>query len=146
MDGLQAAILSAKLPHLSKWTQQRIANADYYSKVLSDIKEIVLPAVRTNTKHTFHLYVIRCKQRDNLSAFLKEKGVETAIHYPTPLPELEAYQYLGHQPNDFPIAHQYQHEILSLPMYAELSVAQMDFVADSIKEFYKKQCLLIDFK
>jgi dTDP-4-amino-4,6-dideoxygalactose transaminase len=123
MDGLQAAILSAKLPHLTKWTEQRIANADYYSKVLSDINEIVLPSVRTNTRHTFHLYVIRCKQRDALKAYLKDKGVETAIHYPTPLPELEAYQYLGHQSNDFPIACQYQHEILSLPMYPELSVA-----------------------
>lgn len=137
MDGLQAAILLAKLPYLKKWTEQRIANADYYSQALSGIKEIVLPVVRTNTKHTFHLYVIRCKQQDALKAFLKDKGVETAIHYPTPLPLLPAYQYLQYQPTDIPICNQYQHHILSLPIYPELTTAQMDFVADSIKEFYE---------
>lgn len=138
MDGLQAAILLAKLPHLNKWTEQRIANAEYYSQALSGIKEIVLPIVRPNTKHTFHLYVIRCKQRDELKAFLKDKGVETAIHYPTPLPLLPAYQYLQYQLTDIPICNQYKQEILSLPIYPELTNAQMNFVADCIKEFYNK--------
>jgi dTDP-4-amino-4,6-dideoxygalactose transaminase len=136
MDGLQAAILSAKLPHLKKWTQERIDNAAYYNQALSGIEEITLPTVRINTKHTFHLYVIRCKRRDALAKFLKDNGIETAIHYPKPLPELEAYKYLGYQPQDFSICHKYQHEILSLPMYAELTIEQMDYVATTIKTFY----------
>ncbi len=136
MDGLQAAILLAKLPHIFKWTERRIAHAAYYNQVLSGIQEITLPVIRPNTRHTFHLYVIRCKRRDALAKFLKENGIETVIHYPKPLPELEAYHYLSHQPQDFPISHQYQHEILSLPMYAELTIEQMDFVAEKIKEFY----------
>lgn len=136
MDGLQAAILLAKLPYIFRWTVQRIANAAYYNQLLEGIQEIVLPVVRPASKHTFHLYVIRCKKRDDLARFLKNKGIETVIHYPTPLPELQAYKYLGHQAQDFPISHQYQYEILSLPLYPELTKAQMDHVAHTIKAFY----------
>ncbi|MDI9366622.1 MAG: DegT/DnrJ/EryC1/StrS family aminotransferase [Flavobacterium sp.] len=136
MDGLQAAILLAKLPYLHQWTAQRINMAAYYSKVLSGIKQIVLPIVRANTKHTFHLYVIRCVQREALAAFLKEMGIETAIHYPTPLPLLPAYQYLHYQATDIPVSSTYQYQILSLPIYPELTTAQIDFVADCIKKFY----------
>ncbi len=136
LDGLQAAILSAKLPHILQWTEQRIANAAYYNQALSGIAEIILPQVRPSSKHTYHLYVIRCKNRDNLAKFLKEKGIETAIHYPVPLPEMQAYQYLGYQPQDFPISHQYKTEILSLPMYPELTHEQMDYIAQQIQAFY----------
>jgi dTDP-4-amino-4,6-dideoxygalactose transaminase len=136
MDGLQAAILLAKLPYIFKWTEQRIANAAYYNQELVNITQIVLPVVRAASKHTFHLYVIRCENRQQLSEYLKEKGIETAIHYPTPLPEMPAYQYLGNQPQDFPISHKYQNEILSLPMYAELTFTQIDYVAMQICAFY----------
>ncbi len=136
LDGLQASILSAKLPYILQWTEQRIENAAYYNKVLASIKEIVLPVVRPSSKHTYHLYVIRTKQREALAKFLKEKGIETAVHYPTPLPEMQAYQYLGHQPQDFPVSHQYKSEILSLPMYPELSHGQMDYIAEQIQAFF----------
>ena len=138
LDGLQAAILSAKLPHILQWTEQRITNAAYYNKVLLGIKEIVLPQVRPSSKHTYHLYVIRCQQRNELAKFLKEKGIETAIHYPVPLPEMQAYQYLGYQPQDFPVSHQYKTEILSLPMYPELAHGQMDYIAQQIQAFYNQ--------
>jgi len=138
MDGLQAAILSAKLPFLIEWTKQRINNAAYYDHVLSNISEIVVPAIRPYSKHTYHLYVIRAKQRDELAKYLKAKGVETVIHYPVPLPFMDAYQYLKHQPHDFPVAHQYKNEILSLPMFPELTQGQMDYLADCIKSFYVK--------
>src|SRR5579875_3133579 len=93
MDGLQAAVLSAKLPYISQWTEKRIQNAALYNKYLSGIDEIVLPKVRPDSKHTFHLYVIRALKRDELMNFLKEKNIETVIHYPTALPNLPAYAY-----------------------------------------------------
>jgi dTDP-4-amino-4,6-dideoxygalactose transaminase len=136
LDGLQASILSAKLPYILQWTEQRVANAASYSKHLNGIEQIVLPAVRPGTKHTYHLYVIRAKKRDELMKWLSERGIETTIHYPTPLPFLPAYDYLGYKKTDFPVAAELQQEILSLPMFPELTEIQIKYVADSIKEFY----------
>ena len=138
LDGLQASILSAKLPHILDWTKMRQTNASYYNQVLSDIDEVCLPKVRPHTTHTYHLYVVRVQRRNELADFLKLKGIETAIHYPTPLPFLEAYQYLGHNKNDFPVSEAYQHQILSLPLYPELTKEMMDFVSNTIKEFFAK--------
>jgi len=98
MDGLQAAILSAKLPHILKWTEARIEKAAMYKKYLADVSEIKLPAVRPDTVHSWHLFVIRTTHRDALMSFLKEQNIETAIHYPTALPNLPAYAYLGKLP------------------------------------------------
>ncbi len=138
MDGMQAAILLAKLPFLQKWTEQRIANAAYYQKILNEVDEIILPMVRPNTKHTYHLYVIRAKQRNALAKFLHEKGIETTIHYPTPLPLMEAYQYLHYSEKDIPVSAKYKDEILSLPMFPELTELQMNYIAETIKAFYTK--------
>lgn len=138
MDGMQAAILLAKLPFLQKWTEQRIANAAYYQKILNEVDEIILPMVRPNTKHTYHLYVILAKQRNELAKFLHEKGIETTIHYPTPLPLMEAYQYLHYSEKDIPVSAKYKDEILSLPMFPELTELQMNYIAETIKAFYTK--------
>lgn len=138
MDGLQAAILSAKLPFILDWTAKRIEHAAYYHKALQGIEEIILPVCRPNTKHTFHLYVIRARKRDQLARYLKEQGIETAVHYPTALPNLSAYEYLKHTPADFPVSSQLQQEILSLPMYPELTKDKMDHVVNSIRSFYGK--------
>jgi dTDP-4-amino-4,6-dideoxygalactose transaminase len=137
LDGLQAAILTAKLPYILQWTEQRIVNAGLYRKHLQHIKEIVLPVERPQSKHTYHLYVIRAQRRDALMQFLKEKNIETAIHYPTPLPHLPAYKYLGGTTADFPVSTQLQAEILSLPMYPELQEDQIAYIASSIESFYK---------
>lgn len=137
MDGIQAAVLNVKLPHILNWTNNRISNADLYDRYLSDIAEITLPARRKDTKHTFHLYVIRTQNRGALASHLASLGIETAVHYPTSLHNLPAYAYLGHKPDDFPISNTYQSEILSLPMYPELSEKQIEFVANSIKSFFK---------
>jgi len=136
MDGLQAAILSAKLPYILEWTEKRQSNAGYYNRILNSIPQITLPAVRPQTNHAYHLYVVRAERRDELAAYLKSKEIETSVHYPVPLPFLDAYKYLGHQPGDFPVADKYQHQILSLPMYAELTEEMMDYVSTTIKEFY----------
>lgn len=137
MDGLQAAILSAKLPHILEWTAKRRQVADWYNVHLAGIPQLVLPAVRPNSEHSYHLYVVRAQQRDALMQYLKEQGIETVIHYPVALPNLEAYQYLGLAPNQFPVATALQTEILSLPVYPELTEEGVAFVANSIRNFYK---------
>ncbi len=136
LDCLQAAILSAKPPHILNWTAARIHCADTYNSLLSVIPEIVIPKRRAQTRHRYHLYVIRAKNRNGLANFSKERNIETAVHYPTALPNLKAYTYLGHKLADFPVATAYQSQILSLPIYPELSIEQMNYVAESIKSFY----------
>ena len=136
LDGLQAAILDVKLPHLAVWTEKRIQNAALYDKWLSGITAIVLPKHRPNSRHTWHLYVIRCSQRQKLMEYLSEKGIETSVHYPTALHNLPAYKYLGYKPNDFPVATQLQDQILSLPMYPEMTEEMIAYIADSIRAFF----------
>ena len=137
MDSLQASILCAKLPFIHNWTNRRIENAEYYNRQLQSVSGIQIPLVRPHTKHSFHLYVIKAERRDQLAEYLKKEGIETAIHYPTALPNLKAYDYLGHQPQDFPIATSLQEKILSLPMYAELTREMITYVGNVIKRFYQ---------
>jgi dTDP-4-amino-4,6-dideoxygalactose transaminase len=140
LDGIQAAILSVKLPHLKEWNKKRLENALLYNQLLKNFNEVTIPTIRENALHTFHLYVIKVKDkdRDKLIEFLKEKGVETAIHYPTPLPLLPAYAYLHVDINLFSQSIQHHKEILSLPMYPELDKESIFYVVDCLKEFYKK--------
>jgi dTDP-4-amino-4,6-dideoxygalactose transaminase len=138
LDGIQAAILEAKLPYVLEWTAKRIEIVQWYSQYLEGIDEIILPKVRMNSKHTFHLYVIRAQKRNELMEFLKLNKIDTSLHYPTPLPFLPAYNYMNHKTPDFPVAALLQNEILSLPMYAELTKEMVAHVAEKIKEFYKK--------
>jgi dTDP-4-amino-4,6-dideoxygalactose transaminase len=138
LDGLQAAILSAKLPYILTWTQKRIDVAAWYNRHLQGITQIKLPAVRPESKHTYHLYVIRAQKRDELMQYLKEQGIETAIHYPTPLPGLPAYKYLNYNASDYPVAAQLQPEILSLPIYPEMTEDMVAHVSQSLRTFYAK--------
>ena len=136
LDGLQAAILSVKLDHIYEWNQKRIEIANYYTSLLQELSDVITPSIRQGTKHTFHLYVIRVKLRNALQQYLSSKGIETAIHYPTPLPFMEAYRYLNHSSNSFPVCQQYKDEILSLPLYPELSKEQVQYIVHTIKTFY----------
>ena len=132
LDGLQGAILSVKLKYLNKWNSNRIMLADEYTKALKGI-DVITPRVKNNCKHVFHLYVIRVKQRDKLMEALHKKGIETAIHYPTPLPLLPAYKKFNHSEKDFPIADRITKEIISLPLFPELTIEQLNHVCDEIK-------------
>ncbi len=136
LDGMQAAILSAKLPYIKKWSKKRLDAAILYNDLLSNIDSIRTPIIRENIFHVFHLYVILAKNRNDLSEFLNSKGIATGIHYPTPLPFLDAYKYLNHKPSDFPIAYKNQNKILSLPIYPEISNEQIKYICSSIKNFY----------
>ena len=138
LDTIQAAILNAKLPYILNWTAQRIKNADYYDTILAAIPEIELPKVRSNTVHSYHLYVIKAQKRDELAHYLKINGIDTAVHYPTPLPLLPAYEYLKKTAQDFPVAEANRPKLLSLPMFPELSRLQQDHVFETIASFYKK--------
>jgi len=137
MDGIQAAVLSVKLKYIDEWNLARNQNALIYNHLLSGIDQVQTPKIRENSFHIFHLYVIRAEKRDELANFLKSKGIDTGIHYPTALPLMPAYQYLGCQAADFPVAHKYQAEILSLPMFPELKNDQISYIASTIREFYK---------
>lgn len=138
LDGLQAAILSAKLPHLDDWTRRRRAVAQAYDEMLVGIPGLQTPLQRPGAEHVYHLYVVRARLRDELKAFLAERRIETQVHYPTALPLLPAYRRLGGQPQDFPHAFAAQNEILSLPIYAELAIERVAQVADAIRDFYAR--------
>ena len=137
LDGIQAAILNVKLRYVDEWNLARHENALKYNDWLTGVAQIKTPKIRLNSFHIFHLYVIRTPYRDRLADYLKSKQIDTGIHYPTALPFLAAYKYLGHKPSDFPVAYQYQNEILSLPMFPELNDEQINYVVGSIKQFYK---------
>jgi dTDP-4-amino-4,6-dideoxygalactose transaminase len=132
LDGLQAAILSVKLRHLEEWTEKRRTAATIYGVLLQNT-EVITPLVAQGMRHVYHQYVVRVPRRDAVRATLKEKGIDAGIHYPIALPNLKAYRYLGYTPNDFPIATQYSGEILSLPMYPELTSSQIEYVCDQLK-------------
>lgn len=138
LDGLQASILRAKLPFLSKWTEQRQSIAKKYNEILSGSK-LQLPKAHVNASHVFHLYVVQTNNRDALMKHLADKGIETAVHYPTALPFLKCYDAYNHKPEDFPIAFKAQSRILSLPIYAEITDEQVSYLAQSIAEFEQVQ-------
>jgi len=135
LDGIQAAILSAKLPHILKWSANRLNIAKVYNNYLTINGKVIPPKILPNVKHVFHLYVVRVDNRNALQNFLKENGISTGIHYPTPLPFLDAYKYLNHSPKDFPVAYDYKDNILSLPIFPELDENQIQYVVEKIKEF-----------
>lgn len=138
MDGIQAAILSVKLPYLPKWTAQRQERADRYTKGLSSLGEIKKPTVAESREHVWHLYVIKLSERNELAKHLNTSGVQTGINYPTALPFLPAYSRLGHHSSDFPNAFKNQSEILSLPLYPELADSQVDRVVELINNYYDR--------
>ena len=136
MDGLQAAILGVKLRHLPAWSEKRRKNAYLYNEYLNE-SGLILPVEISNVEAVYHLYIVRTKKelRQKLQDHLKSKGISTGIHYPIALPNLKAYSYLKHNKSDFPEATRASEEILSLPLYPELREAQIQFIADTIKEF-----------
>lgn len=134
LDGLQAAILNVKLPHLAGWTARRRAAAKRYDELLADIPGIVTPTEVEGREHVYHLYVIEADDRDGLAAALKVRGIPTVINYKRALPFLPCYAHLGHRAEDFPVAHRLQDHILSLPIYAELTDAQVGEVTGAIRE------------
>jgi len=136
LDTLQAAILNAKLPHLQKWTDLRRTHAKYYDMNLPDI--VIKPVEAKGAKHVYYMYEIRVKRRDDLMQYLKEKGIDCGVHYPIPLHLQPAYKTLGIKKGSYPISEELAEEILSIPIYPELSEEQREYIVDNITQFYKK--------
>ncbi len=136
LDGIQGAVLDVKLEHLSDWNAKRRAHADYYTELLSNM-DIVTPYEPSHIQGVYHLYVIRTKQRDALMNYFKAQNIEAGIHYPVPLHLQPVYKDLGYHRGDFPITEKAADEVLSLPIYPELTQSQMDHVIATMREFYQ---------
>lgn len=139
LDELQAAVLMVSLRHLEEWIQKRRENAKYYNKLFEELnKDIITPSEKEWAFHTYYLYVIRTKMRDKLREFLSKKGVETGIHYPTPIHLQPFYvNQFNFKVGDFPVTERCAREILSLPMYPNLAKDEIESVVETIKEFLK---------
>jgi dTDP-4-amino-4,6-dideoxygalactose transaminase len=134
IDTLQAAILSAKLVYLDEWTAARRRLAARYNELLKD-SGLILPHVAPQAQSAWHLYVVRCEQRDALLEHLQRSGVGAGVHYPVPLHLQPAYADLSYQRGDLPISEQVADTCLSLPLYPEMTDAQQDCVVERICEF-----------
>jgi dTDP-4-amino-4,6-dideoxygalactose transaminase len=132
LDTIQAAVLGVKLPYLDLWNRLRREHAGHYTKLLTD-SNVTTPAV-LNGDHVWHLYVIQTENRDALAAQLCERGISTGVHYPVPLHLQPAYRHLGYAPGAFPVTERAASRILSLPMFPELTVKQIEYVAGAIHE------------
>jgi dTDP-4-amino-4,6-dideoxygalactose transaminase len=136
LDELQAAILRVKLRYLESWNSQRRHIAALYTALLGD-SDVVAPTETSSVKHVYHLYVIRCRQRDALQKHLADRGVQTAVHYPTPIHLQGAYGWLCLESGSFPVAERCAKEVLSLPIYAELTDTQVRQVAAHISDWHR---------
>jgi dTDP-4-amino-4,6-dideoxygalactose transaminase len=136
LDGMQAAFLMIKLRRLDEWNAARARHAESYRAELEDVGDLMLPAVAPDVTHIYHLFVIRTQRRDALRDHLSERGIQTGIHYPTPIHMQEAYRELGLGVGSFPNAEALAREGLSLPMYPELSADQLAAVTGAIREFF----------
>jgi dTDP-4-amino-4,6-dideoxygalactose transaminase len=135
LDGLQAAVLNVKMMHLQRWNQLRREAAGLYDQLLLGLPDVVTPGVAPDREHVYHLYVIRTGRRDALRAHLKAQGIDTVVNYPKALPFYPAYAYLGHRPDDFPVAYANQSRILSLPIYPEIGAEKVRHVAACVSAF-----------
>lgn len=134
LDGIQAAILSVKLPYLSRWVKDRNVVAKNYIKGVNSTS-IVLPSASNGYFHAWHLFVIQTENRDALKKYLSENGVESAIHYPTALPFLKCYENRNFKPSDYPIAFEFTKKILSIPMFPELQKDEQINVINLLNNF-----------
>jgi len=136
LDALQAAILQAKLPHLQGWSAKRRSNAAYYDRAFADVPEIRTPFVDPANESIYNQYTIRTERRDELQSFLKERGIGTAIYYPLPLHLQPCFAYLGYKKGSCPESERAAAEVLSLPIYPELTPAQLDEVIEGVRAYY----------
>jgi dTDP-4-amino-4,6-dideoxygalactose transaminase len=132
LDTIQAAVLNVKIKYLDSWNQKRIEAADYYRQILSKIDHICFSDASSDKKHVYHIFSIRTDNRDDLMRKLNEAGVSTGVHYPKPLPFLEAYKYKEHVKNDFPVASEITSELLSLPVFPEIENIQIEKICSEI--------------
>lgn len=136
LDTLQAAVLSVKLPHLQRFNEQRHQVACRYEAELRDVGDLILPKIPQDGRHVLHLYAIRTRRRGTLLHYLKEHGIAAGIHYPTPIHLHGAFSDQGWKKGQFPVAERLAAEVLSLPIYPELTDDQTGYVAETVRRFF----------
>ena len=134
LDEIQAAILRVKLPHLERWNARRAEIAARYTLGLAGLP-VTAPSVSPENTHAYHIYGLLTEHRDALQQFLADRGIPTIIYYPKPLHLQRVYADLGHREGDFPISERTSRQILPLPMYPELTDAQVDYVVETVRQF-----------
>jgi dTDP-4-amino-4,6-dideoxygalactose transaminase len=135
LDSIQASVLSVKLKHLDEWNSKRRKAASFYLSRLSEESEFILPYQDENIKHVFHLFVIRCKERTRLIKLLEEKQISWGIHYPNALPFTQPYKYKKHIPDDFVNASGAVQDIISIPIYPEITEEQINIICDQLLKY-----------
>jgi dTDP-4-amino-4,6-dideoxygalactose transaminase len=138
MDGIQGAVLRVKMRHIESWTEARRSHAGLYDRLLSGCG-VRTPAVMRDTRHVYHIYAVRTKRRQNWMESLQAQGINTGIHYPFPVHLLPAYSDLGYKAGDFPHAEQAANEVLSLPMFAELTSSQVEQVSAAVAKCMREE-------
>ena len=134
MDGIQGAILRVKLRHLEDWTEARRERADHYSSLLTGLSRVKTPAEANGRRHVYHVYAIRTHDRDELQRALQAQGIHTGLHYPIPVHLQKAHLDLGHKPGDFPVSETAAREVLSLPIYPEMTMRQVEQVVAALEQ------------
>ena len=138
LDTMQAAILRVKLAHIDTAIKERSIHAAHYRELLKDIPGIKLPLIKEGNREVNYVFSLKAEKRDELENYLKEKGIGTSIYYPVPLHLQKCFEYLGHKKGDFPVAEKLCGVVLALPMFPELLEDEVNYICESIKEFYKK--------
>jgi dTDP-4-amino-4,6-dideoxygalactose transaminase len=133
LDGLQAALLRVKLPHLERWNRRRQALAAAYRRGLTGLPGIMLPQPAADREHVYHLFVVRCRERDALQEHLNACGIASGVHYPAPIHLQPAFAALGCRAGDFPASETAAREVLALPLYPELSDEAVAWVCDTVR-------------
>lgn len=136
LDALQAVVLKAKLPYLAGWSAKRRENAAYYDAAFADLAEITTPFIDPANESIFNQYTIRLEKRDDLKAHLASRGIGHSVYYPLPLHLQPCFAYLGYREGSCPVSEQASHEVLSLPVFPELTRAQLDEVVAAVRSFY----------
>lgn len=137
LQTIQAAVLKIKIKHLADWSEGRRKNAEIYYKELKDIQQIKLPKIHEKAETLYNQFTVKVNDRDELMEYLKEKNIGCAIYYPRPLHLQECFADLGYKKGDFPESEKVAKEVISLPIYKELTNDQIMYVIDSIKAYYK---------
>jgi dTDP-4-amino-4,6-dideoxygalactose transaminase len=140
MDELQAAVLNVKLKHLDSWTEGRQRNAAFYDQAFAraDLGRAVHTPAKAKGRHIYNQYIIRVRDRDLLRQHLTAAGVGSEIYYPLALHQQKCFAYLGHRTGDFPESERAAEETLALPIFPELTAAQLEYVVATIAGFYRR--------
>jgi len=141
LDEVQAAVLRVKLKLLDGWNERRIAHALAYDSLLADV-DVIRPSVRVDAKHVYHLYVVQTDDRDRVRTALADRGIATGVHYPIPIHQQPACHGVGRVVSELRVTESQAHRILSLPMFAELEQAQVEYVTACLRETLVNRCEL----